>query len=59
MIYREATHTLIDAKRTWGIPNAGVNHLVHGHNNSPLWRVQTRAFIKHLQGPQASTNTDF
>jgi probable phosphoglycerate mutase len=59
IIYREATHTLMEAKRTWGIPNAGVNHLVHRLGGEPPWRVQAWAFVRHLQGPQASTNADF
>ena len=59
MIYREATQTSVDAKRTWDIPNAGVNQVVHLHGDSPLWQVKSWAFIKHLQGPQCSTNADF
>ena len=59
MIYREATHTLIDAKRTWDIPNAGVNHLVYT-SQPAAWKVEAWAFTRHLEHESPfPTNADF
>jgi probable phosphoglycerate mutase len=59
LIYREATSTALEAKRTWAIPNAGVNHLVHTRQTG-AWKVQAWAFTRHLKEDSlAPTNADF
>ena len=59
IIYREATSTALEAKRTWAIPNAGVNHLVYT-SQPAAWKVQAWAFTRHLEeDSSAPTNADF